>query len=249
MGMIRRMWMAGLLLAAPAAAQVAPAVAVADAGRPEADRALDAGRKPVEMLVLAGLKPGERVMDVMAGQGYYSRLAAAVVGPKGQVVALMPTAYMKDPKVAAGWDALKAAQPQVSVVVGPPGEVALPGGLDLTLFHLTYHDLYWESEKYAYPRTDPAAFLAKLYAATKPGGRVLVVDHVGAAGVPPRTEADKTHRIDPAVVEADFKAAGFRLAGTSELLRNPTDRVDVLVFDPSVRGKTDRRVWLYEKPR
>ena len=45
---------------------MAPAVAVADAGRPEADRALDAGRKPVEMLVLAGLKPGERVMDVMA---------------------------------------------------------------------------------------------------------------------------------------------------------------------------------------
>lgn len=239
-----------LLAAAPVSAATDPiAASISAPGRPADEVALDAGRKPAEMLALAGLKPGDRVLDVMAGQGYYSRLAAPVAGPKGAVIALMPTAYMKDPKVAAGWDALKAANPNVTVQVGPPGEAVLPGSLDLTIFHLTYHDLYWESAKYEYPRMDPAAFLKKLHAATRPGGRVLVVDHVGAAGVDPRVEADKTHRIDPAVIPRDFEAAGFRLVKTTDALRNKGDDIAKLVFDPAVRGKTDRMVWLFEKPR
>ncbi len=240
---------ASLLIASSGLAADPIATAVAAPSRPAADVALDAGRKPVEMLALARLKPGDHVLDVMAGQGYYSRLAADVVGPKGEVIALMPPAYMKDPKVAAGWSALSAASPQVKVLVGPPGNAALPRDIDLTIFHLTYHDLYWESEKYEYPKMDPAAFLAKLAAATRPGGKVLVVDHVGPAGVDPRVEAERTHRIDPAVVEADFAKAGFRLSGTSEALRNPADDIVKLVFDPAVRGKTDRRVWLFEKPK
>ena len=239
---------AALLLSAPAVAQVSPAQAVADPSRPAADIALDAGRKPVEILDFAGLKAGGQVFDVMAGQGYYSRLAAAVVGPEGRVVAYVPASYLKDAKVAAGWDSMKAALPQVSVVQGAPDSLAFPQGLDLTLFHLTYHDLYWQSEKYAYPRSDPALFLSSLYKATKPGGRVLVIDHVGPAGVDPRVEAEKSHRIDPAVIERDFPAAGFRLVDQSDLLRNPGDDIAKLVFDPAVRGKTDRRVWLFQKP-
>lgn len=240
--------LAAVLLAAPAFAQVPPAQAVADTSRPAADQALDLGRRPVEMLDLTGLKAGGHVLDVMAGQGYYSRLAAAVVGPEGRVIAHVPASYLKDPKIAAGWQAMEAAMPQVSVVQGPPDSLALPAGLDLTLMHLTYHDLYWESAQYDYPRSDPALFLKKLHLATKPGGRVLVVDHVGTAGVDPRVEADKTHRIDPSVIEKDFAAAGFRLVETSDALRNPADDITKLVFDPAVRGKTDRKVWLFEKP-
>jgi predicted methyltransferase len=240
--------LAGLLLAAPLLAQVSPQQAVGDPARPAADVALDAGRQPVAMLDFAGLKPGGHVLDVMAGAGYYSRLAAAVVGPKGKVIAYVPASYLKDEKVAAGWQAMQAASPQVGVLQGMPDALALPQGLDLTLFHLTYHDLYWESAKYEYPRSDPALFLQKLYKATNPGGRVLVIDHVGAAGVDPRVEAEKTHRIDPAVIEKDFAAAGFRLVKQSEALRVPSDDISKLVFDPSVRGKTDRKVWLFEKP-
>ncbi len=241
--------LAALLVTQPVLAQESVSAAMAEKDRPAPDVALDAGRKPDVILPFTGLKAGDRVLDVMAGQGYYSRLAADVVGPKGAVIALMPTSYMKDEKVAAGWNALKVSDPQVSVVVGAPGDATLPEKLDLTILHLTYHDLYWESEKYQYPRTDPAAFLAKLYASTKPGGRVLVVDHVGTAGVDPRVEADKTHRIDPAIVDRDFKAAGFKLAKTSDVLRNPGDDITKLVFDPAVRGKTDRQVWLFEKPK
>ena len=123
-----------------------------------------------------------------------------------------------------------------------------PKSLDFTLMHLTYHDLYWESEKFKFPRTDPAKFLAKVYAATKPGGVVAIVDHVGDPG-DPRVTADKVHRIDPGVVKADFKAAGFVLDGESPLLRMPNDDHAKLVFDPTVRGKTDRFLFRFKKPR
>jgi predicted methyltransferase len=113
--------------------------------------------------------------------------------------------------------------------------------------HLVYHDLYWESAKYKVPRVDPSAFLKSLYAATKPGGIVGVIDHVGAAG-DTRAVVDTLHRIDPAVIKADFKAAGFVLEAESPLLRAAGDDIAKLVFDPAVRGKTDRVVYRFRKP-
>ena len=44
----------------------------------------------------------------------------------------------------------------------------------------------------------------------------------------------------PSVIKADFKRAGFVLAGSSDILRNPADDHSLLVFDPKIRGKTDR---------
>jgi len=98
------------------------------------------------------------------------------------------------------------------------------------------------------PRTDPAAFLAELFKAMKPGGIVGVVDHVALPGET-RATADKLHRIDPETVKADFKAAGFVLEGESDLLRMPSDDHAKLVFDPAVRGKTDRFVFRFRKPK
>jgi predicted methyltransferase len=82
----------------------------------------------------------------------------------------------------------------------------------------------------------------------KPGGIVGVVDHVAAAGGDTRQVVDKLHRIDPAVIRADFEQAGFVLDGESDLLRNSGDDHSKLVFDPSVRGKTDRVVYRFRKP-
>ena len=97
--------------------------------------------------------------------------------------------------------------------------------------------------KYDYPRLVPADLVRRLFVATRPGGIVGVVDHAAAAGGDTCAVVDKFHRIDPAVVKADFIAAGFKLEAESTLLRNPADRLDVLVFDPAVRGTTDRFVY------
>jgi predicted methyltransferase len=94
---------------------------------------------------------------------------------------------------------------------------------------------------------DPDKQLAKLFAVVKPGGIVGVVDHVGPAG-DTREVVEKYHRIDPATIKADFLKAGFVLDGESDMLRNSQDAHDILVFDPAIRGKTDRVVFRFRKP-
>ena len=87
------------LAATPAANPVAAAVAAPD--RPADQVELDAGRKPVEVLTFFGLKPGDRVLDVMAGGGYYTEIMARAVGPTGYVMALEPPQFVKTDKAKA----------------------------------------------------------------------------------------------------------------------------------------------------
>jgi predicted methyltransferase len=117
------------------------------------------------------------------------------------------------------------------------------------MLHLNYHDTYWESAKYNFPRMEPAAFLRTVFQAMKPGGTIAVIDHAANAGGDTRDVVEKLHRIDPAVVRRDFEAAGFVLDGQSNLLANPADDHSKQVFDPSIRGKTDRFVYRFRKPR
>jgi len=51
------------------------------------------------------------------------------------------------------------------------------------------------------------------------------------------------------VVKADFERAGFKLEGTSDILRNPADDHSLQVFDDKIRGKTDRFVYKFVKPK
>ncbi len=250
-----------MLLAATAIAASAPtfakqspgpdfAAALAAPGRPADDIKLDEGRMPAAVLAFEGLKTGDQVADIMAGKGYYTEIMARAVGAKGHVTAYDPEQFVAgDPKDAATWDALKAREANVTRIVYPFDKFAGPASAyDFVMIHLDYHDLYWVSEKLKVPKTDPAAFLAALYKSVKPGGTVAVIDHVGLPG-DTRATVDKLHRIDPEVVKADFMKAGFVLDGTSDVLRNTSDDHTALVFAPAVRGKTDRFVFRFKRPK
>ena len=225
------------------------AAAVAAPGRPAEAIALDASRKPAEVLQWLGIKRGMDVADLISGTGYWAEIMAHIVGPEGSVTAYEPSQFYNDEKGAALWSGIAARTPTVMLVRYPFEAFAPPArSLDAAIINMSYHDLYWQSEQYKIPRTDPDAWARALYAAMRPGGVVGVIDHVGLAG-DTRTTVDKLHRIDPAVVRADFERAGFRFAGSSELLANPADDHTKLVFDPSVRGKTDRFMMKFVKPR
>lgn len=226
---------------------IVPAVAMTD--RPAEARALDDSRKPVEVLKFLGLKRGDRVLDVMTGSGYYAEIIGNAIGSKGTVIAEEPPVFSDD-KSRAARAALIARVPNVAFVEVMPAAIDLkPNSIDFTLMHLVYHDTYWSSEKYKFPAMDPAAFLKRIYTATKPGGIVGVVDHVANPGGDTRAVVDKLHRIDPAVVKADFAAAGFKLEAESDLLHVAADDHSKLVFDEAVKGKTDRFVFRFVKPR
>ena len=233
----------------PAGSSATIAAAVAAPDRPADARALDDSRKPVQVLEWLGVKPGMDVADLISGTGYWAEIMAHVVGPKGHVTAYEPNQFYDDAKGNALWSALEQRAPNVSMVRYPFEAFAPPANtLDAAIINLNYHDLYWTSEKYKIPRTDPRAWVRAMYAALRPGGVIGVIDHVGPAG-DTRAIVDKLHRIDPAVVKADFEAAGFKLVGTSDLLANPADDHSKLVFDPAIRGKTDRFMYKFEKPR
>jgi len=224
--------------------------AVAAPGRPADARALDAGRKPAEVLAFLGLKPGMAAADIMTGSGYWAELLVNAVGPKGKVTAFEPAQFYNDPEEQKVWKALVDRQKAIDFVRYPFENFSAGGRrFDFVIINLNYHDLYWESAKYGIPRTDPDAFLKSLFAAVKPGGVVGIIDHVAGPGGDTRAMVDKLHRIDPAVVQADFARAGFRLEATSPLLANPADDHSQLVFKPEIRGKTDRILYRFRKPK
>ncbi|GAO39937.1 hypothetical protein SCH01S_40_00340 [Sphingomonas changbaiensis NBRC 104936] len=239
--------LASIALCAASAAGAKPAdyqPAVDFSGRPADARALDASRHPAEVLDFMGLKKGMHALDVLTGAGYYAEIMAQAVGPQGSVVAYEPQGFADRAKDKL--DPLLARESNVKLVTDFRAAMA-PDSYDFAMIHLNYHDFYWESEKYQVPRVDPNQVLATLYKAMKPGGIVAVVDHVGPAG-DTRAIVDKLHRIDPETVKADFQRAGFVLDGQSDMLRVSADDHTKNVFDPAVRGKTDRFVFRFKKP-
>jgi len=141
---------------------------------------------------------------------------------------------------------LTADPAYANVVVSsqPINAPALPAGLDAVFIRQNYHDLH---DKFMGP-ADVAAFNRNVFAALKPGGVYVVLDHGDAAGTGLK-DTDTLHRIDVAAVKSEVLAAGFVLDGESAVLANPGDDHTKNVFDPSIRGKTDQFLLRFRKPK
>ncbi len=249
--MLRRMMLAsGMILAAGFASTASYAAdkvsaeiaaAVADPGRPAVDKDRDANRKPAETLAFAGAKSGEQIVDFLPGGGYFTRIFSKLAGPKGHVTALSPAGTPE--KYTAAAKAI-AADANYSNVTAVQEKVAdLPAGsIDLFFTAQNYHDLH------NIPNADVAAMDKAVFAALKPGGVFLVIDHAAPSGSGFQ-DTNTLHRIDEAAVKTEVESAGFTLAGESDILKNPADPHTAAVFDPSVKGKTDQFVLKFVKPK
>jgi predicted methyltransferase len=245
-------WMLALLLSIPWVAHAATpdskapdskvvAAAIASTDRLAADRDQDEWRKPKVVLEFLGAKPGMQVIDVFAAGGYYSELLSRTVGPKGHVIAYNNPGYAKfaEKGMKAHFDDHRLAN--VDALTTDIEKLSLkPASLDAALFVMSYHDLYWRPTDGSWPATDPDLLLKKIYAAVKPGGTVVVLDHVAEAGSEPHKSVNDFHRIDPAVISKDFARAGFKPDGESQAFRNPADKHAKEVFDPSIQHHTDQ---------
>jgi predicted methyltransferase len=228
--------------AASAFAQPAPfSAALADPARPAADVAHDALRKPGEVLAFSRVKPGDTVIELIPGGGYFTRILAKAVGPTGKVVAASPS--IRDMDKPAKTIAAEPAYSNVTVVGFQAADVAAWPKADVMFTAQNYHDFHLTMA-----HLDVAAIDRLLFGAVKPGGYLIVEDHVAASGAPVVETADKLHRIDPALARRELEAAGFVFDGESQVLRNPADDHSKVVFDPSVRGKTDQFLYRFKKP-
>jgi predicted methyltransferase len=218
--------------------------AVADARRPDADRERDAARHPAETLAFAGIEPGDKVGEIFPGGGYFTRLFAVAVGDQGRVY---PT--IRPDGVAGEYETpvlpVAAQYPNAVMARTPYDALAYPEPLDVVFTAQNYHDMPLT----AYNLGNRAQMNATAFAALKPGGVYVIIDHAAVAGAPIETDAESAlHRIDPAVVRSEVEAAGFVFDGESDVLRNSADPHNASVFDESVRGRTDQFMMRFRKP-
>ncbi|HEX6072508.1 MAG TPA: methyltransferase [Sphingomicrobium sp.] len=237
------------LAMASAARPADVAVAVALPSRSADNVKLDESRKPAELLRFFGLRRGMQVLDMFGANKYWAEIMAPAIGPSGHVTVWQASQFLNDER-KKGFDEFAARQKNVTLISSPFEAPNLPRNkFDFAIINLDYHDVYWENAERKVVRMDPNAWLKTLYAAMRPGATVGVVDHVAKPNNDTRATVEKLHRIDPNVVRRDFRRAGFVLVATSPMLRNPSDDHSLLVFDPKVRGKTDRAVFKFRKPR
>jgi predicted methyltransferase len=222
--------------------------AVSHGARPDADRARDGARKPAQVLEFIGIVPGMTVLDMFSGGGYYTEILSHLVGDDGRVAAHSNKAYVAFVGEEFEMRYLGGRLPNVEILMAENNELALnPGAFDAVMLVLSFHDLYYAAPDDGWPAFDVPALLAELHNGLRAGGVVGILDHYAAEGAPPET-GGTTHRIDPVIVIAAMTAAGFELDGQSDLLRNPTDDYEKVVFDPEVRGNTDRFILRFRKP-
>ena len=231
------------LLAALMLAALAAPIATAQVPKPGDDAMTDPAMKGTEVLAFIGVKPGDKVADVVAGR--FVRSFSAAVGPKGKLYAVEPTEVTKvHPEILTMLKPAEAAPgSNVVIVQGPTNALALQAGLDAVFIRQNYHDLY---DKFMGP-ADVPGFNKQVFAALKPGGVYVILDH-DAPGAP-MTVTETLHRIDKARVIQDVQAAGFKLDGESKILANPADDHSKMVFDPAIRGKTDQFLLRFRKPK
>lgn len=226
--------------AAAGALEAVHAAAVADPRRLPAEVARDPLRRPADMLALMRLAPGQAIADIRPEEGYFTRLFAPVVGPEGHVYAFVPnqTAGREN----AYGDTLASTYGNVSRVTGDLETMTFDRPLDVVFMGEEYHD-------FTIPRfgVDVAKMNAAVFAALKPGGLYVILDHQAAdgAGI---SVSGTLHRIEAAELRRQVEAAGFVFEGETDAVRVPTDDHTLSVFDESIRGRTDRFVYRFRKP-
>ena len=224
------------------------AAALADPARPAEEVAHDSARRPGEVLAFAGVARGDRVADFMSGGAYFTRLFSHIVGNSGRVYAFLPEEQLKNcaPAETAGTRTIagNAHYHNVKVLKAPVNHFSAPEPLDLIWTSLDFHDLY---DSFMGSANVPQV-VGTLFKALKPGGVLVIVDHVAQPGSKVR-DTESLHRIDPEVIIRTVTAAGFVLEAESDVLRNAADNHELAVFDPAIRGRTDQVVLKFRKPR
>jgi len=220
--------------------------ALADPARGK-DAQIDARRHGGELVAFSEAKPGDSVLELIPGGGYFTRVFSKVVGAKGHVYLAWPNQYASEAKTDVENSRALAKTKDfgnVEVLAQPAEALAAPHPVDVVFTSQNYHDY---NDKFMAPASVDS-LNKQVFAALKPGGTWVIVDHVAEAGSGMR-DTDTMHRIDPAIVRKQVEAAGFVYVGESTVLRNPADGHQVKVFDKSIRGHTDQFAYKFRKPK
>lgn len=209
--------------------------------RTGADKARDENRKPDKVMEFFGIEPGMNVLEILASGGYYTEVLSHRVGDTGKVYAqnnkfileVMNGRFAKEFAVRTANDRLN----NVIHYQNEFNEIGLKKQIDVVTIVLNYHDFYSNI-----PKDQRISILKDLKATLKPGGVLGVIDMESGTKV----HNKDLHRINHQYVRDEFKEAGFVLDAEAHFLKNANDDYSKMVFEPSVRGKTDRFVFRFK---
>lgn len=227
----------------PLAERVRTAMEAAD--RPDADKARDANRKPLETLAFFGIRPDMKVLELIPGGGWYTRLLAPALRDGDFYVALGTSRVKRDLLGQPGFEHVHLLEPDNSEIVRDEQTrlYSIPEfslgetGFDAVLTFRNMHNFGEQGRQ----RINSAVF-----AALKPGGHYGVVDHTRRHMEP--ANDDNRRRADPVQIIHEAIETGFEFVGFSDLHYRAVDDLTLEVGHESVTGQTDRFTLLFRKP-
>lgn len=223
--------------------------------RPAEDNKRDKARQPAKIMAFTDVTAGDHVLDLFAGGGWYSELFSRAVGENGKVYVQNDEVIWRFAEKVINERTKDNRLPNISrfdkIAIA---DIKVPdNSLDIVFTALNYHDLYFTHSvrdgKKVQLREDivdyKAAF-ATVKKAMKEDGLLIIIDHAAKPGSGYHT-ANTIHRIDPNIVKFQMNDAGFKLVEEAYYLRNTNDDLDKQVFEPGIRGKTDRFIYKFTK--
>ncbi|MDJ0710727.1 MAG: hypothetical protein QNJ14_10065 [Woeseiaceae bacterium] len=214
-------------------------------GRPEADAARDRNRKPLETLKFLGLEDDMRVLELLPGGGWYTRVLAPVLADNGQLYVALGTRRVEE-NIAPlpGFENIEVLETNENIR-RPEGAPLYTmdefefgvKDLDMVLTFRNVHNFGEEGRMLMHRAS---------FDALKNGGIYGVVDHTRRHMEP--DDFENRRRIDPVLVIKEAQAAGFEFVDYTDLHFRADDELEYELGRRSVSGNTDRFTFLFRKP-
>jgi predicted methyltransferase len=219
--------------------------ALAAESRPAADRERDRNRRPLETLKFFGLTDDMRVLELIPGGGWYTRVLAPVLADNGKLYVAVGAGRVGERLLGEpGFEKVELLETSDNLRRSPDRPVYLVDDFEIGVSNidmaLTFRNVHnFDADSRA--RVNSAVFDA-----LKPGGLYGVVDHTRR-----HMEADdpeNRRRIDPVLVIKEMLEQGFEFVDYTDLHFRADDELEYEVGRRSVSGNTDRFTLLFRKP-
>lgn len=219
--------------------------ALAAEGRPAADRERDLNRKPLDTLKFFGLKDDMRVIELLPGGGWYTRVLGPVLADNGKLYVALGTGRVRDTVLKEpGFDKVEVLETNENTHRPEGARLYVMDEFDFGIrdvdMVLTFRNVH------NFAPEGRVMMHRKSFEALKRGGVYGIVDHTRRHMEPDNPE--NRRRIDPVLVIKEVEAAGFEFVDYSDLHYRADDELEYEVGRRSVSGNTDRFTLLFRKP-
>lgn len=213
--------------------------------RTDAEKERDHNRLPIETLKFFGLRDDMRILELLPGGGWYTKLLAPVVQENGEFYAALNTWRVSNSLLTEfGFEDVQIIATD-SKVYRKEGEYFVT--LETNGFDITDVDMVLTFRNYHNFAAEGRAAMNKAsFDALKQGGIYAVVDHTRRHMEEENVE--NRRRFDPVLAIKEIQAAGFRFVDFADLHFRPDDELRYEVGRKTVTGNTDRWTLKFIKP-